>query len=253
MGKARKHGLDKTVKMVMINTIDFAIWDDLLQRYVDDFGRVNYRRLKAESAEVLREWLETLADVDLAAVTETDVRLALWLNAYNAIAISQVIEVYPIGSIRPKVLGIPNWLAFLDFFTRSNSTIAGKKYSLNQIEHGILRREFTEPRIHFALVCASVGCPMLRRGAYFPESVRTQLEADAKHFIRNPDRVRYDAGKKTLYLSKIFEWYGEDFVKAADSVAGYVGGYLAPDVAVGDEWAIVFLPYDWNLNRVNGC
>ena len=236
----------------MIATIDLRIWDELLQRYVDDLGRVNYRRWKAEGADVLRAWLESLADVDLADFTDADARLALWLNAYNAIAISQVLEVYPIASIRPKVLGIPNWLSFLDFFTRSNTIIGGKKYSLNQIEHAILRPEFAEPRIHFALVCASVGCPLLRRGAYFPESVRTQLEADASRFIHNPDKVRYDAQKKTLYLSKIFKWYGEDFVKAAGSVAGYVGGYLGPEAAVGDGWAIVFLPYDWNLNRVEG-
>ncbi|MBD0310037.1 MAG: DUF547 domain-containing protein [Microcoleus sp. T1-bin1] len=236
----------------MIATIDFRIWDELLQRYVDDLGRVNYRRWKAEGADVLRVWLESLADVDLADFTDADARLALWLNAYNAIAISQVLEVYPIASIRPKVLGIPNWLSFLDFFTRSNTIIGGKKYSLNQIEHAILRPEFAEPRIHFALVCASVGCPLLRRGAYFPESVRTQLEADASRFIHNPDKVRYDAQKKTLYLSKIFKWYEEDFVKAAGSVAEYVRGYLGPEAAVGDGWAIVFLPYDWNLNRVEG-
>ncbi|MEG4331382.1 DUF547 domain-containing protein [Microcoleus sp. AT9_A2] len=236
----------------MIGTIDFTIWDELLQRYVDDLGRVNYRGWKAEGADVLRAWLESLADVDLADGTDADARLALWLNAYNAIAISQVLEVYPIASIRPKILGIPNWLSFLDFFTRSNSIIGGKKYSLNQIEHAILRPEFAEPRIHFALVCASVGCPLLRRGAYFPESVRTQLEADANRFIHNPDKVRSDAEKKTLYLSKIFKWYGEDFVKAAGSVAEYVGGYLGPEAAVGDGWAIVFLPYDWNLNRVDG-
>ena len=236
----------------MIATIDLRIWDELLQRYVDDLGRVNYRRWKAEGADVLRVWLESLADVDLADFTDADARLALWLNAYNAIAISQVLEVYPIASIRPKVLGIPNWLSFLDFFTRSNTIVGGKKYSLNQIEHAILRPEFAEPRIHFALVCASVGCPLLRRGAYFPESVRTQLEADASRFIHNPDKVRYDAQKKTLYLSKIFKWYEEDFVKVAGSVAGYVGGYLGPEAAVGDGWAIVFLPYDWNLNRVEG-
>jgi hypothetical protein len=236
----------------MIGTIDLRIWDELLQRYVDDLGRVNYRRWKAEGADVLRAWLESLADVNLADFSDADARLALWLNAYNAIAISQVLEVYPIASIRPKVLGIPNWLSFLDFFTRSNSIIGGKKYSLNQIEHAILRPEFAEPRIHFALVCASVGCPLLRRGAYFPESVRTQLEADASRFIHNPDKVRYDAEKKTLYLSKIFKWYEEDFVKAAGSVAEYVGGYLGPEAAVGDGWAIVFLPYDWNLNRVEG-
>lgn len=236
----------------MIGTIDLRIWDELLQRYVDDLGRVNYRRWKAEGADVLRVWLESFADVDWADFTDADARLALWLNAYNAIAISQVLEVYPIASIRPKVLGIPNWLSFLDFFTRSNTIVGGKKYSLNQIEHAILRPEFAEPRIHFALVCASVGCPLLRRGAYFPESVRTQLEADASRFIHNPDKVRYDAQKKTLYLSKIFKWYGEDFVKAAGSVAEYVGGYLGPEAAVGDGWAIVFLPYDWNLNRVEG-
>jgi hypothetical protein len=236
----------------MIGTIDLRIWDELLQRYVDDLGRVNYRRWKAEGADILRVWLESFADVDLADFTDADARLALWLNAYNAIAISQVLEVYPIASIRPKVLGIPNWLSFLDFFTRSNTIVGGKKYSLNQIEHAILRPEFAEPRIHFALVCASVGCPLLRRGAYFPESVRTQLEADASRFIHNPDKVRYDAQKKTLYLSKIFKWYEEDFVKAAGSVAEYVGGYLGPEAAVGDGWAIVFLPYDWNLNRVEG-
>ena len=236
----------------MIGTIDLRIWDELLQRYVDDLGRVNYRRWKAEGADVLRVWLESLADVDLADFTDADARLALWLNAYNAIAISQVLEVYPIASIRPKVLGIPNWLSFLDFFTRSNTIVGGKKYSLNQIEHAILRPEFAEPRIHFALVCASVGCPLLRRGAYFPESVRTQLEADASRFIHNPDKVRYDAQKKTLYLSKIFKWYEEDFVKAAGSVGEYVRGYLGPEAAVGDGWAIVFLPYDWNLNRVEG-
>ncbi len=236
----------------MIATIDLRIWDELLQRYVDDLGRVNYRRWKAEGGDVLRVWLESLADLDLADFTDADARLALWLNAYNAIAISQVLEVYPIASIRPKVLGIPNWLSFLDFFTRSNTIVGGKKYSLNQIEHAILRPEFAEPRIHFALVCASVGCPLLRRGAYFPESVRTQLEADASRFIHNPDKVRYDAQKKTLYLSKIFKWYEEDFVKAAGSVAEYVGGYLGPEAAVGDGWAIVFLPYDWNLNRVDG-
>jgi len=236
----------------MIATIDLRIWDELLQGYVDDLGRVNYRRWKAEGGDVLRVWLESLADLDLADFTDADARLALWLNAYNAIAISQVLEVYPIASIRPKVLGIPNWLSFLDFFTRSNTIIGGKKYSLNQIEHAILRPEFAEPRIHFALVCASVGCPLLRRGAYFPESVRTQLEADASRFIHNPDKVRYDAQKKTLYLSKIFKWYEEDFVKAAGSVAEYVGGYLGPEAAVGDGWAIVFLPYDWNLNRVEG-
>ncbi len=235
---------------MLINTIDFSTWDELLQRYVNDFGRVNYRGWKAEGADVLSAWLQTLADADLAAVTDADARLALWLNAYNAIAISQVLEVYPIASIRPKVLGIPNWLGFLDFFTRSNSIIGGKKYSLNQIEHAILRPEFAEPRIHFALVCAAVGCPLLRRGAYFPESVRTQLEADASRFIHNPDKVRYDTEKKRLYLSKIFKWYGEDFVKAAGSVVGYVGGYLGPSGAVSDQWAIVFLPYDWNLNRV---
>ena len=211
----------------MIATIDFRIWDELLQRYVDDLGRVNYRRWKAEGADVLRVWLESFADVDWADFTDADARLALWLNAYNAIAISQVLEVYPIASIRPKVLGIPNWLSFLDFFTRSNTIVGGKVQSQSN-----RTRNFAAGICGTAHpFCISLRCcrvPLLRRGAYFSESVRTQLEADASRFIHNPDKVRYDAQKKTLYLSKIFEWYGEDFVKAAGSVAEYVGGYLVP-------------------------
>ena len=124
----------------MINTIAFKTWDNLLHSDVDDFGRVNYGRWKAESADVLRQWLESLADVDLAAVTDANERLALWLNVYNAIAISQVIEVYPIASIRPKVLGIPNWLSFLDFFTRSTFCLY----------HNITLLDFLVPTINLA-------------------------------------------------------------------------------------------------------
>ena len=152
----------------MIATIDFRIWDELLQRYVDDLGRVNYRRWKAEGADVLRVWLESLADVDLADFTDADARLALWLNAYNAIAISQVLEVYPIASIRPKVLGIPNWLSFLDFFTRSNTIIGGKKYSLNQIEHAILLAGICGTAHPFCISLCFCRVPAAAPGGLFP-------------------------------------------------------------------------------------
>ena len=101
----------------------------------------------------------------------TDDQLALLINLYNALTIQQVLAAYPIDSICPKILGIPNWLAFWRFFSRTVFAMNGTALSLNTIEHGILRKQFKEPRIHFALVCASMGCPVLRNEAYLPDIV----------------------------------------------------------------------------------
>jgi hypothetical protein len=229
--------------------IDFTVWDELLHRYVDLEGRVDYHAWSSERSQALSQWLASLQELDLRDYPNPDERLALWLNLYNAIAINQVLESYPIPSIRPKILGIPNWLAFLLFFIRPVYSFVGKRYSLNQIEHGILRREFDEPRIHFALVCASIGCPLLRNGAYFPESVRTQLEDDASRFINNPDKVRYDSQTGTLYCSKIFKWYKSDLLKVAPSIPEYIRLYLKTDVPLDASTPISYLYYDWNLNE----
>ncbi|MCU0536174.1 MAG: DUF547 domain-containing protein [Hydrococcus sp. Prado102] len=234
--------------------LNFKPWDELLRQYVDSQGRVNYQDWKAESRQKLTDWLEEISQIDLKSCCNRDLKLALWLNLYNALTIDRVLSVYPIASIRPTILGIPNWIGFLAFFSRPIYKLSDRSYSLNNIEHDILRPEFSDPRIHFALVCASIGCPLLRNEAYLPESVQTQLKNDAERFINNRAKVYYDSSSNTLYCSQIFKWYRQDFLKVADSIAQYIQKYLST-VEVPKEPRIRYLSYDWSLNqRVNtGC
>lgn len=226
--------------------IDFIPWDRMLQEYVDDQGRVDYARWQQTSAAELDQWLDSLSAIDLQTLGR-DSAIAFLLNLYNALTIRQVLRQYPIGSIRPSILGIPNWLAFLRFFSKEIYTLNGRRLSLDGIEHGILRSQFPEPRIHFALVCASIGCPLLRSGAYFPDMLPLQLEEDAHRFINNPDKVRYKPGSQILYCSKIFKWYEADFLTITDSIAGYVNLYRT-GIKPPPSTTLAYLPYSWALN-----
>jgi hypothetical protein len=227
---------------------DFELWDRLLQEYVNDQGRVDYRRWQRSGYQDLCEWLDRISSSDPAELT-TQQQLALWLNLYNALTIRQVLQQYPVRSILPSLLGLPNWLQFFLFFQRPVYRLNGEEYSLNRIEHGILRSQFQEPRIHFALVCASIGCPLLRNRAYFPDTVFDQLEDDAKRFIGNPDKVRFDPQTGTLYCSKIFKWYQADFLKVASSVPNYIEPYLQTSLPAATP--IRYLHYDWSLNAID--
>lgn len=225
--------------------VDFL--DGMLRTYVDAEGRVDYGRWQREARADLQQWLDSVSTRPVATLPP-DHQLALFINLYNALVIEQVLARYPIRSILPTVLGVPNWFAFWRFFERSLLPLDGQSLSLNAIEHGIVRKQFVEPRIHFALVCAAVGCPLLRRGAYRPERVREQLEDDAQRFIHNPAKVRYDAASQTLYCSKILQWYGKDFLKVAPSIPAYIQRYL-PEVSIPETVTVRFLPYDWHLNQ----
>ncbi|NJM85031.1 MAG: DUF547 domain-containing protein [Leptolyngbyaceae cyanobacterium RM2_2_21] len=183
--------------------IDFAPWERLLQTYVNTVGEVDYQRWQAEAAEALQDWLQALEKVELEALAE-DERLALLLNLYNALVVQQILQLYPLDTIRPQILGVPNWVAFLYFFLKPVSRLGDRPISLNTLEHQLLRQQFQEPRMHFALVCAALGCPRLRNQAYWPDTMRSQLEADAQLFINNPAKVRYDSDRQILYCSKIF-------------------------------------------------
>ncbi|MGK7947051.1 MAG: DUF547 domain-containing protein [Microcystaceae cyanobacterium] len=223
--------------------LNFNQWHDLLQRYVNDLGQVNYQKWKTENPTLLNQWLTGLTELDLYTL-ETEELLAFWLNLYNALTISQVLERYPIKSIFPKVWVIPNLIAFLAFFQRP----LWRNYSLNQIEHQILRKQFNEPRIHFALVCASVGCPLLRPEAYTPQRIQQQLSEDVERFINNPTKVNYVAEETCLYLSPIFRWYRQDFRKVSPSIKEYLQPYL--NISLPSSVSIRYLPYDWNLNQL---
>lgn len=229
--------------------IDFEPWDKLLRQYVDQQGRVNYLAWKIEQPQILADWLDSLKNVPLNSNVNALEQLALWVNLYNALTISSILERYPLDSILPKVFGVSNWLAFLWFFQRRVYYIFGQRYSLAQIENQILRDKLQEPRIHFAIVCASVGCPLLRSGAYLTEQVIQQLNEDADRFINNPQKVRYDLSNQTLYCNKIFKWYRQDFLKVAPSIPEYIGFYLKTDVPLTAATQISYLDYDWSLNQ----
>ncbi|MBE9110987.1 DUF547 domain-containing protein [Nodosilinea sp. LEGE 07298] len=227
--------------------LDFTPWNTLLQTYVDDQGRVDYARWQQQALPELDAWLTSLPNTLDGLVTEDS--LALLINLYNALTIQQVLKHYPIDSILPKVLGLPNWLAFWRFFNRSLYTLDGQAVSLNNVEHDRLRPQFKEPRIHFAVVCASVGCPILRNEAYWPDIVEAQLETDAHRFIHNHDKVRYDTEAGVLYCSKIFKWYGQDFLRSAPSIPEYIGTYLPSNPPLSPLTEVRYLPYDWSLNQ----
>lgn len=232
-----------------MTTLDFSVWDDLLRRYVDDRGRVNYRQWQHADQDTLNRWLAELSQIDGENLGDRHQQMSLWINLYNALTIQQILQRYPIASIQPKVFGIPNWIGFLQFFSRSIYQLGPKSLSLNQIEHGILRPQFNDPRIHFALVCASIGCPLLRNEAYLPDRLHTQLEQDADRFINNSEKVKFDSQTQTLYCSKIFKWYGKDFLKVAPSLQSYIATYLNTAIALTENTSIRYLNYDWNLNE----
>ncbi|MEO0647876.1 MAG: DUF547 domain-containing protein [Cyanobacteria bacterium J06650_10] len=224
--------------------IDFAPWDQMLQTYVKD-GQVDYSRWQKESMPALEEWLSKMQAVSLDTLNENE-GIAFLINLYNALTIQQVLQKYPIDTIRPNVLGIPNWSKFLRFFKTPIYSLGGQKLSLDNIEHDTLRARYSESRIHFALVCASESCPNLRSNAYQPDQLDTQLQEDAERFINNPKKLRYDAAARTLYCSKIFKWYEEDFVAKAESVTEYIQTYLKADLP--KEIKVEYLPYSWQLN-----
>lgn len=226
--------------------IDFEPWDQMLQEYVYD-GSVDYSRWQMESAQDLDRWLASVQSVDLETL-DRDSAIAFLINLYNALVVQQVLQKYPINSIRPEILGIPNWVSFLLFFKRRLYTLNGHSLSLDGIEKGILRSRYDEPRIHFALVCASQGCPLLRANAYRPAQLPTQLEKDAARFINNPDKVHYSAANRTLSLSKIFKWYRSDFLTQADSIPAYLQPYLT-NIELPTDLDIAYKPYSWQLNQ----
>jgi len=227
--------------------VDHSVFDRLLRSYVDDSGFVNYGAWKSRDEETLRNYLKSLYKVpaDLLGRSEA---LAFWINAYNALTIQGILEFYPIQSIRDKVNRILGFNIWDDY----PMTVNGKAYSLNDIEHKILRK-MGEPRIHFAIVCASVGCPKLHSQAYTGRNLDAQLEAQAIHFFAQQRNFRIDRARKTVYLSSILDWFGEDFGGTDRAKLDFVSKYLSEakdrDFLRSKGLKVKYLDYDWSLNE----
>ena len=217
------------------------LFNQVLQEHVDK-GKVNYAKLKANS-EKLEAYLDLLA-VAKPAEMSYNAQLAFWINTYNALVIKGVIDHYPTKSVR-KVK------AFGGFFSRLKFQVAEETYSLNQIEHDIIRKEYVIPHVHFALVCASIGCPPLENSVYLPETIEEQLEAVTLKFVTNPEKVRLDRAKRRVYLSQIFKWYKKDFTEGYDGVPDFLADYLPTedaDFVLAEDVKFHYLDYDWTLN-----
>lgn len=224
------------------STFSHDRFDKVLQAYVDAKGRVNYKALKKNPKD-LEAYLDQLARTAPEDLPRQE-QLAFWINAYNALIIKAVIDHYPTRSVR-KVK------PFGGFFSRIKFQVGGESYTLNDIEHDIIRSEFSEPRIHFALICASAGCPILPKRTFAPDTLDEQLDDVTFNFINNSEKVRLDRPNRVLYLSKIFEWYEEDFEDTHDSSIDFILDYL-PETDVTfieeEDVTIRYLNYDWTLN-----
>ncbi len=227
--------------------VSHAPFSSLLGTHVED-GRVDYARLKVNRKE-LDAYLSDLARIRAAtfrAWPQAD-RLAFLMNLYNATTLRLIIDHYPVESIK-DIGGF-----FKGPWKQKVVRLWGKTLTLNDLEHEIIRKEYPEPRIHVALVCAARGCPPLRAEAYVGARLDEQLSDQMQVFLANPakNRIMPDTGK--VYLSKIFKWYGADFTKTGNTLLGSLAPYW-PDpttipYAARRDWDIVYTDYDWSLNE----
>lgn len=223
-------------------------WTRVLRENVKD-GVVDYAALHANNTG-LRGYLAALETVcaDDYATWSRNQKLAFWINAYNAYTIRLILDNYPISSIRS--IGFLPGAAFRQEFIPMQE-LRGGVISLQAVENDILRGELAEPRIHFAIVCASRSCPVLASVAYTGAELDRQLEASAKGFLADPFRNRWDPEANTLHLSSIFHWFRGDFEQSAGSLLDFVSRYLPGQIASEIRkpgLAVEFLPYDWSLN-----
>jgi hypothetical protein len=213
--------------------VSHEIWDNLLKKNVSKKGEVNYKGFKNNS-ELLEKYLVQLSKKAPDKTFSQNEELAYWINAYNAFTIKLVLKYYPIASITniDKPWDIP--------FIR----IENKTYTLNEIEHQIIRKKHNEPRIHFALVCAASSCPILLNEAYTAEKINTQLQTQTILFIN--DSSKNTITKNKIILSELFNWYKEDFTKKGTLIE-YINVYSK--IKIDAKAKISFATYNWNLNE----
>lgn len=226
---------------------DHSRWQQLLDRYLhrDAKGQhlFAYGAVSGADKASLKAYLDTLEQVDPRTLSRAEQR-AYWINLYNAATVKLVLDHYPVSSIRR----IHRGLLPLGPWDDELITVAGKRLSLNDIEHRILRAIWRDRRIHYALNCASMGCPPLQAEAFTAQNADALLQAAEQAFIRHPRGVRYDNGR--LVVSKIFRWFSEDFASSEQGLRRYLAQFAAPEeqAALLNGKVALSYQYDWSLN-----
>ncbi|WP_233450986.1 DUF547 domain-containing protein [Hanstruepera ponticola] len=220
-----------THQLSMAQQVDHTIWSTFLQNHVSKDGHVHYKNIKVNNAE-LTNYLNQFVEISPSKTWKKNEILAYWINAYNAFTVKLIIDNYPVQSIKD----------IKDPWDQKFIPINGELISLNDIEHEILRK-MDEPRIHFAIVCASESCPKLQNKAFVADKLEQQLTNATKEFL--DDNTKNRITKNELELSKIFKWFSKDF-KQKGSLIDFLNQYS--EVQISEDAKINYLDYSWELN-----
>lgn len=213
--------------------IDHQPWTNLLQKYVDQEGNVDYKGFK-EDREKLQTYLETLSSKEPTDEWPVQELLAYYINLYNAYTVDLILEHYPVKSIK-DIKGA---------WTKAIVPIGKRKLALGGIENGILRK-MNEPRIHFAINCASISCPKLMNEAFMATKIDEQLEKAASEFINSN---KNDISATSPKVSSIFDWYKKDYIQEeTPTVIDYINQYAETKIQKGTT--LTYLDYNWDLNE----
>jgi Protein of unknown function, DUF547 len=223
----------------------FDEWDALLGKYVDGKGRVDYNRLKGDAADSakLEHLFASVAAASVDKLPSKAAKEAFYLDAYNVCVWKNVL------TRLPKLKNVDSEKASFFYFTKF--IVAGKEMNLQDLESKAIRPTFKDGRVHFALNCASGGCPQLPPYAFTPAKLDEQLNQEARKFVAEKRNVDFDPATKKLKLSHIFDWYKDDFGKADDKVIGWINNFRAADAKLPTDAKIDYVDYDWTLNDVN--
>jgi hypothetical protein len=218
------------------------IYADLLLKYTGEDGNLNYKGFISEK-EKFEQYLHYLSNNPPKKNSGINERMAYWINAYNAFTIKLIIDNYPLESITDlhPFFYIPG---FNTVWQEEFFKIGGEDFDLDRIEHDILRKEFNEPRIHFAINCASKSCPKLRNEPYTAEKLEEQLESQCIEFLKDKSKNRISEDE--LYLSRIFSWFSDDFGDE-EGIKEFIRIHLKMNVSQGAK--VSYLSYDWSLNE----
>tara|TARA_B100001146_G_scaffold225193_1_gene247562 strand:+ start:46293 stop:47003 length:711 start_codon:yes stop_codon:yes gene_type:complete len=206
--------------------------DAFFATYVSD-GRIDYNTLVAQP-EPLNTLMEQLATIKVIPANETTYK-AFWINAYNLAVIQGIVSAYPLASPLDKE----------GFFDQTLYVIGGMKLTLNDMENKKLRDRFHDARIHFVLVCGAKGCPPLIAEAYRPKKLETQLRRQATKALNNDAFIKVTTSE--IYVSEIFKWYRNDFIKEAPSIISYINQFRKKPI--NTTLTLKHYPYDWSLNE----
>ena len=213
----------------------------ILESYVDSSGMINYKGIR-ENPYSFSEYFDFIENISPRShpssfKSKAD-EMAYWINAYNALTVKIMME-------NPEANSILDMSSFLIF--KKRFVVGGENMSLNRIEHKILRKGFKDPRIHFAINCASLSCPPLGNRIFLGDTLEQQLDEKTRNFIANTINVRIDHNEKIIYLNKIFKWFAKDF----NNVRLFISQYLSDkeSYSIIKDYKIKYFDYDWNLNE----